>query len=58
MSKLNHELILDIHPIKLVPEVAEILMYKDVDYMPAMIVRFSDGVTAEVTLEMTFDYEF
>ena len=58
MSKLSHELILDIHPIKQVPEVAEIIMFKDVDYMPAMVVRFSDGVTAEVTLELTFDYEF
>jgi hypothetical protein len=58
MSKIIHELIIDIHPIKLVPEVAEIIMYKDVNFEPGVLVRFQDGVTAELALELTFDYEF
>jgi hypothetical protein len=58
MSKIIHQLILDIHPIKLVPEIAEIVLYKDIDFEPGAVVRFQDGVTAELALGFTFDYEF
>ena len=58
MRQFKHPLILDLHPLKQVPEVAQVLLFKEVDFVPVMVVRYSDGVTAELPVELTFDCEF